>query len=367
MTITIRNRSALTQSFIPLDLPHRKIEIEKIKENVIPKVFGSNLYLQGSRGCGKTVTVKYVLQEFKATYPDAGVFYFDLTNIKSVKELLFKELFYLPKYRREIPELLNRCPQKAVVVYDDISKVYSQADLDRLILSFYSLTEQKGFEITQILISNLPFHLYEKKAQNTDIHESMLSRMQFHPIVFSRYMADQISDIIRGRLFIALDGLVDEGFINYISAKTYRLGSDMRLAMDVVLNAIQIALEKDQPLTDQLAQRAWQLEKTQYWKDDLLALPPHQLLLLKCAYESDNPTTTKVIDAYNRTCNRIDVKPLSPRQLRRHIAELAQKGFIEKEERFMPSKGSKVYIELGAPPEDVKRALREIDLEEIML
>ncbi len=62
----IRNEEALTFEYVPKLLPHREGQVEEIANSIKPMLNGAkgtNLFITGAPGIGKTASLKWVLRE----------------------------------------------------------------------------------------------------------------------------------------------------------------------------------------------------------------------------------------------------------------------------------------------------------------
>jgi len=176
----------------------------------------------GSRGSGKTLTVKY-LQRIIAAHTDLDLVYANCRQHSTTYKILAHLVGVEPR-GPSLPELFTRfchqCRRKTVVALDEID-LMSPKDRRRDILYLLSRSEQP---FMVIMLSNSPHVLKELDAATR-------SSLQPVPLHFRNYNAEQIAEILRAR---ARQGLhaYDEATLSEIAALTVRLtNSDARLAI----------------------------------------------------------------------------------------------------------------------------------------
>lgn len=195
-----------------------------IKELVRFNISGipSNQAIVGSRGSGKTLTVKY-LQQLVPKEIDLDIVYANCRHHNTTYKILAHLLGVQPR-GASMAEFFDRFCQrhkmKTVVLLDEID-LMSPKDKHREILYLLSRSEQP---FMVFMLSNSPQVLKELDAATR-------SSLQPVPLLFRNYDAGQIQEILQDR---AKRGLrhSDEGRLAEIAALTTRLtNSDARVAI----------------------------------------------------------------------------------------------------------------------------------------
>jgi cell division control protein 6 len=183
----------------------------------------------GSRGSGKTLTVKY-LQRIVSSQTDLDFVYVNCRHHSTTYKILAHLLGVQPR-GPSLPELFERfCRQhsrKTVVALDEVD-LMSAKDRRREILYLLSRAE-RPFMV--VMLSNNPQVLKELDAATR-------SSLQPVPLHFRNYNAEQIAEILRAR---AQRGLheCDDATLSEIAALTVRLtNSDARLAIKTLQYAV---------------------------------------------------------------------------------------------------------------------------------
>ena len=73
-----KDASILSPHFVPKALPFRGKEIKEIMSLVSPAIKGQrskNIFIYGKTGCGKTATVKHVMEKFGSSRNNAYISY----------------------------------------------------------------------------------------------------------------------------------------------------------------------------------------------------------------------------------------------------------------------------------------------------
>ena len=185
----------------------------------------NHMAIIGSRGSGKTLTVKY-LQGVIEAQTDLKVLYANCRHYNTSFKIL-AHLLHVQARGASLAELYDRfCvtyPGKTVVVLDEVD-LMSPKDRRREILYFLSRSENP---FMVVMLSNNPQVLKELDAATK-------SSLQPIPVHFRNYNAEQMQQILGDR---AKQGLHkwDEGHLAEIAALTTRLtNSDARVAIKAV-------------------------------------------------------------------------------------------------------------------------------------
>lgn len=223
-TKQVKDFSVFDFHFLP-EQPVLRTECKELVDELLQfelSGIATHLAIIGSRGSGKTLTLKY-LQRVVPQYAKLDILYVNCRNHNTSFKLL-AHLLDVQARGASLAELFERfcrrCQGKTVVVLDEVD-LMSPKDKRREILYLLSRSEQP---FMVIMLSNSPHVLRELDAATR-------SSLQPVPMHFRNYDAEQIGAILQDR---AIRGLRqwDAGVLAEIAALTTRLSnSDARLAI----------------------------------------------------------------------------------------------------------------------------------------
>jgi len=250
------NKKVLQASYTPETIPHREEQIQQIASILAPCLRlekPSNLFLYGKTGSGKTLSVKYVMNQLLETSKNKkiplGIYYINC-KLKRVADTEYRLIAQLIKeFGDDVPatglptdevynifyRLLDAEKRIVLLVLDEIDQLTKKIGDDIL----YNLTrinsELKNSQICLVGISNnLVF------AENLD--PRVKSSLSEEEIIFPPYNALQIQDILRRRANKAFtEGVVEMGVIEKCAAFAAREHGDARRAIDLLRVAGEIA------------------------------------------------------------------------------------------------------------------------------
>ena len=219
----IRDFRVFDFNYIP-PKPLMRQEVKPIIDSILryqKTSIPNNIVIVGSRGSGKTLTIKYLKKVFEEK-PDLKILYANCrqlnTSFKIIAGLLnLKPRGYsLPELYEKFKEKYN---QKTILILDEADLI--DKDKHSGILYFLSRSDRSYMTI---LLSNNPRFL------NT-LDDPTRSSLQPEVIHFKDYNALEIKRILRGRAKIGLNNYSSD-ILSEIAALTTRLtNSDVRVAI----------------------------------------------------------------------------------------------------------------------------------------
>ncbi|MFA5406175.1 MAG: AAA family ATPase [Candidatus Nanoarchaeia archaeon] len=225
-----KDETILDYKFQPEEMPERDNEIKEIASFIKPLLqnrLGSNVFIHGMPGLGKTASIKYIFNELKETSDIVPVFIncweSQTTHTIALEIARRLGMLYPPK---GVPteEILNNAMRKlrekgAVVCLDEVDKI---KDLDII----YSLLNLE--RVCILMVTNNP------KYKNY-IEPRLMSRLNLNNMEFKPYTTREMKNIIERRAKQAFHpSVVSEGVVHEVSINS---GTDVRKAINLLLEA----------------------------------------------------------------------------------------------------------------------------------
>jgi cell division control protein 6 len=251
----------------------------------------NHLFILGSRGSGKTLSVRFLSQYLKR--PDLTWCYVNCREHNTSFKILAHLLHVRPR-GTGLDELFQRFRDthrsRTILILDEID-LLSTKDRNREILYLMSRAPENYM---LILLSNHPRFM-------STLDESIRSTLQADPIHFRNYNALEIAEILRSRASQGLNAVPEEaiGMIAALSAKI--TNSDMRVALKT-LYYVGLGAE---------AEGAFHRARRDLVRDLLMALPQPNLLMLQAASHEEDPLVRRVYQRYRSACATLRIAPFS--------------------------------------------------------
>jgi cell division control protein 6 len=340
------NREVLRPDYVPDHLPHREDQIQQIAKILAPVLDeerGSNIFIYGKTGTGKTAVVKYVLNRLIRRSHEIGALvencYVNCRLVGTVYRVLislgesidikipFTGLATSEVFKR-FEDALDLNGVLLIVVLDEIDalvKVYG----DNLIYELTRVNETltKG-KVSLICISN---DLLFKDL----LDPRVLSSLGEEEVVFRPYTAPELKDILLERAKISFnDNVLMAGALNLCSALAAAEHGDARRALDLLRVAGEIT-ERDgvAKVTEENVRRAQKKIEEDRVVLVLKTLPIHSKLVLCSIYlmsraKVKNSITGDVYEVYVELCNQLGLESLTQRRISGLINELDITGIL---------------------------------------
>ncbi len=231
------NPIVLDYDYQPKLVPYREDDQRYIASCIKPlfqKRNGSNLFIHGKPGVGKTLSVKHVLNELAETSDEIIPIYINCwkkdTSHKIVLEICEQIGFKFTHNRttdeliKEISNILNK--KSVVVVFDEVDKISE----NRIIYFLLEDVYRKAI----LLITN-------EKNWLEQIDDRIRSRLNPKILEFRPYSFKETEGILRQRIDYAfVKGVLEEGAFNLVIDKTYNI-KDLRTGLFLLKEAGDIA------------------------------------------------------------------------------------------------------------------------------
>lgn len=270
----------------------------------------NHLLIFGSRGSGKTLTVKYLLQLLRRNGLDRV--YVNCRHHNTSFKILTSCLGLKPR-GYALDELwlqfCERHPGRTVIVLDEVD-LLSEKDRHKDILYLIGRSPEAHMAV---LLSNNPTWL-------NVLDESVRSTLQPEVIHFRNYTAAQILDILRGRAAL---GLVqqDDPLIQQIAALTARnTNSDVRVAIKTLYYT---ALDRQG-----LLRANFEKAQRDLLGDVIRDLNDRTLLILRAAANNADRPARSVYETYRKVSRNVGEEPYSYVHFYSNLSYLQSLGLI---------------------------------------
>ncbi len=398
-----QDRGVLSPHYIPETPLYREEEIRKIMLGVAPVLQGGkakNIFLYGLTGCGKTCSVRQVLEKLReknlssvhSVYVNCRVYN---TRYKVLQKIitefkphfaktghsftiLFEELVKWLEESRKEAQGTGQGGEEAVrgkhlvIVLDEIDAV---EDLDNLIYTLVrSNDEISRGSVAIIGISN-------KVDFKRKLDPRVKSSLAEEEIVFQPYNALQLAGILSQRVPRAFEKrVVEESAINLAAAIAAGENGDARYALLLLLRAGELSESKSlQKISDSEVEEARKIADEDKAFEVISSLPEHQQLLLYSLAGLVEDVTYKrlvedggeklyfsgeVYERYARLAKKSGKEPRSARWYREYVNELEMLGLVTTVQSGKGVRGHTTLIKLAYEPSRVKKAIEKTLLKE---
>jgi cell division control protein 6 len=347
-----KDKKTLQSVFMPKEIIHRDEQINKIAQIIAPVLRNekpSNLFIYGKTGTGKTLSVKYLLNNIneiaksknislKSIYINCKLKKVADTEYRLVAELVRFFGKAVPPTGLPTDEVYNKFfsaldekKQNILLVLDELDQLIKKTG-DEFI---YNLTrinsDLKNSQLTLIGISNnLMF------ADNLD--PRVKSSLSEEEIIFPPYNALQIQNILKERAKLSFrKGVLDEGVISKCAAYAAREHGDARRALELLRVAGEIAERNNmEKITiTELDEAEKKIERDKMI--DIITTQPNQFQVVLYSILLNDESSKKrnysistggLYSVYKELCSNINLRPLTQRRVSDIISELDMFGLI---------------------------------------
>jgi len=341
-----RDREVLRHDYLPERLPHRGEQIRQLGEKVAPLLKGargSNIFIYGKTGTGKTAVVKYVLSrlEYKAKefnapiklcYVNCRLAGSEYRALASMCQTLGVQV---PFTGLSVGEVSDRFKAKLdlsrvvfMVILDEADSLVKMRG-DSLLYELTRVNEiLKRSKVTLVGISNdLRFKEF--------LDPRVLSSLSEEEIVFRPYDAGELRNILAERAQIAFaDNALSDAALGLCAALAAAEHGDARRALDLLRVAGEVAERKGaRVVTEEHVREAEKHIEHNRVLEALNNLTLHSKLVTLSIYHLDKMSgrgaiTGEIFEVYNELSGELGITPLTQRRLGTLINELDAMGLL---------------------------------------
>ena len=239
----------LYPEFVPQALPFRDGEISELVFCLKPATQGkrpTNVFVFGKPGTGKTVSLKFVLNELEEFSDRAKCLYINCFEFSSKQAIIAKitnTLGYAVADRgvgfdevfSRFVAVLKSTKVVPIIVFDEAEQLLKDEQRKSLLYDLSRLPEQHKLSIGLVFISNDNFFL-------SHLDDRVRSSLGASSVPFEQYSPAELKEILLQRAKFAFnDFVLDNDVIPLCAAHAAKLGGDARIAVDLLLKAGRLA------------------------------------------------------------------------------------------------------------------------------
>ncbi len=366
------NKKALQSFYSPQTILHREPQITQIASILAPSLKlekPSNIFIYGKTGTGKTLTIRYVINELMRVASEQNIplhLIYINCKLKKVSDTEYRLIAQLVKeFGEAIPStgiptqevyqiffrIIDNKTQLVILILDEIDCLVEKIGDEIL----YNLTRINS-DLTQARVSlvgisnSLFFTNYLDPRVKSSLGEEEIS--------FAPYNALQLQDILRERAAEAFrPGAIEPGVIEKCSAYAAHDHGDARRALELLRVAGELA-ERSGSLVVSIAHIDEAEDKIERDRViDVVKMQPKQFqavlysILSVCASKKREIICTgEVYDIYKTVCMKTGLRPLTQRRVSDVIAEFDLLGIINTKVISKGRYGRTREISLIVPP-----------------
>lgn len=375
-----RDREVLTLDYKPQSILHREEQKMALAKILLPTLHGSaplNAFLSGPPGAGKTLITKDVLDNLILASQSCPVpikpIYVNcrLKGVADTQYRLFTSIVRehfnpnLPVTGLPTDEIyaaftraIDTKPQIIILALDEIDQIAGGEEGNDFLYNISRInSELKNAKVALIGISN------NDKFLN-DLDPRVKSSLSQDKIVFPRYNALQLSDILKQRASAAFaEQALSADLIPKCAAFAARDHGDARKAILLLRIAAELAERagESQVLVKYLDEAERKIETDGVF-EVIKGQPPQYhaamyAIYSVCSKKTDPIFTGEVYDLYQNLCGKIGMRPLTQRRISDIVGDLESLGIIKVNVISKGRYGRTREISLATAPELTQQVL----------
>ncbi len=330
----------LYSDFVPERLPFRDKELSELVFCLKPATSGrkpTNVFVFGKPGTGKTVTLKFVLNELSEFSDRSKCLYLNCFEFSSKQAILSKITNFMgyavpdrgvssEEVYSKLVAVLRTSKSIPIIVFDEAEQLLKDESKKELLYDLSRLGEQQKLSIGLVFISNDNFFL-------SNLDDRIRSSLQASSIPFEPYSSTDLKEILKERAKYAfLEYVLEDDVIPLCAAHAAKLGGDARVAIDVLLKAGRLAERENSKKVSTKHVRACFLQEKPVKVEIVSNLSDQEKEILLFL----DKNSSKEVDS-GLIYSSLE-KKFSERTLRSAISELEKKGLIFSE-KIIKGKG----------------------------
>jgi len=315
----IADPEVLEEDFIPQSVPCREVQKEELAFCLSPveeRMKPLDCLCHGKPGTGKTVLIKYVLQQL-SEQTNALTFYVNCWENKTLNLVLDRLVeqaeIFVPetKYSVKISRLRKKIGNRpCVIALDEVDKLESK-ELNDILYMLKNLGK-----VGLICISNT-----RKYILNLD--PRITSRMRFRSVNFPPYSDEELLIILKHRIIDSRALFPGTYSLKILKHVVDLAAGDARIAIQTLkYAAFNAEKEGKSRIEEDDVRRGFEEIKAIKRKYMLEKLGEHHRLIYEIIKKNLGITSSELILAYNSECRKKGLKPKSPRTLNNYLNEL---------------------------------------------
>ena len=331
----IKNEEILSYEYVPKLLPYRENQVKEIANSIKPlfeEQKGTNLFIHGAPGIGKTASIRWVLRELNETADDVIPLYINCWNYQTkyfVLSNLAEQLNVTFTSGRGAEHILQQIAfklkdKKAVFVFDEIDRI---EDISFL----YQIIEMFPLSCVH-LISNTTSWLLR-------LDPRIKSRLMLRTIEFKPYNIPEINGIIKDRAKLALRAdSINPSFLKQISVITHSK-KDIRIGLYLLREAAKLADADSRRKIQEKDIRSIikQLDGIMIGEEEKLNID--ETRILESVKETDGEIASKIFEKYEKKGGKLSYK-----SFKRYVKRLGRLGLLKLEATGPGFKGKSTKI-----------------------
>lgn len=319
----IEDARVFEEGFVPRDLTHRDAEANRLEQALSPVVDGdpgSDAYLFGTTGTGKTTVAKYLLETLGRAAPAVDSQYVNCWRHSTRYGLLYRltqgltgaiDLHRTSTPVDELTDRLDASDGQQVAILDEVDRLEDPAVL-------YDLYHVPT--LTLVIIAN------RESALFTNLPKRVASRLRVgYRIAFGAYDVNELVDILQARVRAGLaPGAIDDRRLERIARAA---GGDARVAIAGLHTAARMASDRRlERITDHVLDEAIPRADDPPTEPRPDEFDEHRRVLLEVLRDAESGVQPKRL--YSAYADRLGEDARSRRTVQKYLKELVRGGFV---------------------------------------